>query len=91
MVGARPTSGIPRGPRPHGGGRPIIDLAGQRFGKLLVVERVSKPASQSISTQSGTWWLACCDCGREAIISGERLRRGNVLNCGGAWHKAQRR
>jgi hypothetical protein len=89
MAGARPTGGIPRGPGQHGGGRPAIDLAGNRYGRLLVIERVPKPASKSYSPQTGTWWDCQCDCGSAPTISGERLRRGNVLHCGGASHRKQ--
>lgn len=53
-----------------------IDLAGQRFGKLLVLERVEN-----------TWdgrarWKCKCDCGTIKETTGEALRRGDVLSCG---------
>lgn len=88
MAGARPPTGIPGPPRRHGGGRPAIDLAGDRYGKLLVVERSSKPA---VSVNGpGVWWACSCNCGREVSFSSERLRSGKVLHCGGAWHTTRR-
>ena len=47
------------------------DLVGKRFGKLLVVERIS----------SGKW-KCVCDCGNERIIVGNKLIRGNNTSCG---------
>jgi hypothetical protein len=33
--------------RRHGGGKPVIELAGQRLGCLVVLERAAKPATWS--------------------------------------------
>jgi hypothetical protein len=85
MVGARTPTGIPGPPRRHGGGRPAIDLAGDRYGKLLVVERVPKPTA--MVNGPGVWFSCECNCGRTAIFSSERLRSGKVLDCDGAWHR----
>lgn len=54
----------------------LIDLTGQRFGHLTVVERVG----------SDKWgvaiWRCKCDCGAEVVVSGGKLRRGHTKSCG---------
>lgn len=53
----------------------VIDLAGQRFGRLLVVQREG--------TQCGSaTWLCRCDCGKETVVNGHNLRRGLIVSCG---------
>lgn len=52
------------------------DIAGQRFGRLLVVERVA-------NTEEGrTRWRCKCDCGGETLQPGKVLRKGLVVSCG---------
>lgn len=46
------------------------DLAGQRFGMLVVVER------------QGTMWCCTCDCGGSTLVRAGDLNRGNVASCG---------
>jgi hypothetical protein len=87
MTGARTPSGVPRPPRVKTGGRPVIDLAGLRYGKLLVVERTTKPATRSMSEPMGSWWVCECNCGARPTFSGARLRYGKTLHCGGTWHR----
>lgn len=54
-----------------------IDLSGQRFGKLLVVERAAE------KTPSGNLrWHCACDCGKQTIIPSGGLRRGHYQSCG---------
>lgn len=53
-----------------------VDLTGQKFGKLLVLERVEN-----------TWdgrarWKCQCDCGTIKEIVGEALRNGSSMSCG---------
>lgn len=56
----------------------IIDLTGQRFGKLIVIERdFSKPKSNS-----RCFWKCQCDCGSITIVSAAHLRSGNIKSCG---------
>ena len=51
-------------------------LEGQRFGKLVVLERTE-------NKQDGYWiWHCRCDCGGEAFVNTKRLKRGTVTNCG---------
>jgi hypothetical protein len=70
-----PRDSAPKRVVKHAGGRPLIDLAGQQFGKLLVVERAEKPAQYSLSATSGTWWRCNCDCGAEVILHSRRIRQ----------------
>lgn len=53
----------------------VIDLTGQRFGKLTVVERAE-------SKKGRTYWHCRCDCGKEIDIEGGNLRGGRSRSCG---------
>ena len=55
------------------------DLTGQRFGKLTVIERASKPEGVK---GTAIYWLCKCDCGNEKIIRGSNLRNGMTQSCG---------
>ena len=57
-----------------------IDLSGQKFGKLTVIERVEDHITPS--GQHKQLWLCRCDCGNEKIIRGEFLRNGSTMSCG---------
>lgn len=63
--------------------RPFIDLTGQRFGKLIVLER----AVDLCRARRSMWWVQC-DCGseRKAVNSGP-LRAGKTASCGCTWRK----
>lgn len=53
-----------------------VDLAGQTFGKLTVLERdFSRKAA-------GTCWLCHCSCGNQCVVQGIRLYKGKTTNCG---------
>lgn len=53
----------------------LIDITGNRYGKLVVIKRVdSKPNT--------TYWLCKCDCGKEKIILGNSLKSGATVSCG---------
>ena len=56
----------------------VIDLTGQRFGRLIVIERVEKPKY----VKKGTYWLCKCDCGNEKIVSSGSLKSEGVKSCG---------
>lgn len=58
----------------------LIDLTGQRFGRLIVVERAEDRFTPKGLRQA--CWLCVCDCGAEKIVYGERLRKGWVVSCG---------
>jgi hypothetical protein len=57
--------------------RNMIDLTGQRFGRLLVLERALPSPSQ---TQA--YWRCRCDCGNSTTTDGWSLRRGLTRSCG---------
>lgn len=52
------------------------ELANQRFGRLLVIERAGKDKQQN-------WmWRCLCDCGREHTVRGMSLKCGGTTSCG---------
>ncbi len=54
----------------------LIDISGQRFGKLIVIKRAK-------STSKDAKFLCKCDCGNEVIKNGRTLRDGRaLLDCG---------
>ena len=48
-----------------------LDLAGQTFGRLIALERVS-----------GSQWKCLCKCGNKIIAIGTRLKSGRIKSCG---------
>jgi len=52
-----------------------LDLTGQRFGKLTVLEPAEK-------IRNRTAWLCRCDCGTETVVTTVRLRDGHRTSCG---------
>lgn len=59
-----------------------LDLKGQRYHKLIVLESV-----ESIEGRSA--WKCQCDCGIIKIIKTENLRNGDTKSCG-CWNNEQR-
>lgn len=55
----------------------LVNLAGQRFGRLVVLERAENSPHSSHSR-----WLCCCDCGVEKIVSSQNLTNGKTRSCG---------
>jgi len=61
----------------HKPGNRRVDLAGQRFGRLTVVEYMGT------DTASGSaYWYCECDCGEAITTSGSYLRAGKSRSCG---------
>ena len=54
----------------------VIDLTGQRFGRLVVLERAEN------NNYGQAQWLCLCDCGNKKIINGGSLRKGATKSCG---------
>lgn len=54
--------------------RNIKDLTGQRFGKLVVLEK-------SHIENHRVYWLCQCDCGNTTIVSSLDLTNGNTKSC----------
>ena len=52
-----------------------LDLAGQRYGKLTVLEPAANIGDK-------TAWLCRCDCGNEVVVKTRHLRNGHVKSCG---------
>jgi hypothetical protein len=52
----------------------LIDLTGQRFGRLVVQHRVG--------VTSPVYWRCVCDCGGENTVQRAHLVTGNVTSCG---------
>lgn len=53
-----------------------IDLTGQKFEKLFVVEEAEKSKNGRIM------WLCQCDCGNKTTVSSSNLKSGKVKSCG---------
>lgn len=53
----------------------FIDLTGQKYGKLTVVERIG-------SRKGSVTWRCTCECGGEAIVTSNCLRTGKTKTCG---------
>ena len=56
-----------------------IDLTGQRFGRLTVLDE-AKPVHSSGNLLR--CWRCRCDCGNELIVRQSSLRNGNTKSCG---------
>lgn len=56
----------------------VIDLTGQKFGHLTVIER------KGSDSRGEAVWDCNCDCGNKNIISvlGSNLRNGHTISCG---------
>jgi hypothetical protein len=53
----------------------LRNLAGERFGRLLAVERAGKRGSRYV-------WLCSCDCGGVATVVVSELTSGSTRSCG---------
>lgn len=58
----------------------LIDLTGQRFGRLTVIERVQN--KEFPSGQTRPQYLCKCDCGNEIVAQSGNLKSGNTKSCG---------
>lgn len=54
-----------------------VDLTGQRFGRLFVVEETEE---RTLSNEIK--WKCICDCGNTTIVSSPNLRHGHTQSCG---------
>ena len=53
------------------------DMAGQRFGRLMAIER------DGVDGSGNVMWRCLCDCGKTTVVRGGHLRSGQVKSCGG--------
>lgn len=56
-----------------------LDLTGQRFGRLIAIDR-----APNIKDNGGSWtaWLCKCECGAVVTVRTGCLRRGDTQSCG---------
>lgn len=55
----------------------LVDLVGQKFGRLIVIERADE------TTRCGhAKWLCQCECGKTFVAASNNLRFGNTTSCG---------
>lgn len=55
----------------------LVDLTGQRFGRLVVLERC-----ETVKHGEHVKWLCRCDCGRTVKVASNSLRFDNTQSCG---------
>jgi|SRR5450631_309226 len=60
--------------RHEAGERRVIDRVGQRFSRLVVLERVE--------SDKKVMWRCLCDCGNESIVDSANLADGHSRSCG---------
>ena len=56
---------------------PLIDETGKRYGRLVVLKRVSNHLDKEAA-----YWLCQCDCGNTTEVLGRHLRKGLTTSCG---------
>lgn len=54
----------------------IIDISGQRFCRLIVINRADNNHRGLVN------WSCRCDCGREVVVLGYNLKSGHTQSCG---------
>ena len=58
----------------------LIDMTGQRFGRLTVLCRDIE--AEKLKKDRGAVWKCKCECGNYASVSGKSLRKGTTQSCG---------
>ena len=53
----------------------VIDETGNRYGKLVVLERENSHTGKAR-------WICQCDCGNKTVANGNDLRTGRTISCG---------
>lgn len=56
-------------------GKPLVDLTGQTFGRLTVIEKRGHSGGKAL-------WACSCVCGNEIVVRGVHLRSGRQVSCG---------
>lgn len=54
----------------------MIDLTGQKFGRLTALERIG------VSASGNAIWLCRCNCGSDVSIPSNNLKNGHTKSCG---------
>lgn len=57
----------------------VVDMTGQTFGRLTVIERAQRPA---YNVDQCAWWRCRCECGTLCDVSAKSLRMGWTRSCG---------
>src|SRR5579862_5239868 len=60
--------------------KPIKNIAGQKFGRLVPIKLSEK------KLYGRTTWVCLCDCGKETSVTQNSLTRRNTSSCG-CFHK----
>lgn len=60
----------------HRKGVNLLDISGQRFGRLIAIAPTNNTCGHSVI------WECRCDCGRIAYVASTRLRKGETKSCG---------
>ena len=58
----------------------LIDITGQKFGKLEVIKKVGSKKTPSGATK--IFWSCKCESGNSCIVEGNALKSGNTKSCG---------
>jgi len=58
----------------------FIDLTGERFGRLTVIERAASTIRKNGKTRTN--WKCRCDCGNICCVDAYNLRGGKQVSCG---------
>lgn len=53
-----------------------IDITGQRFGRLTVIQK------SNVRKNGRVYWECVCDCGAQVVVMGRGLRAGTIQSCG---------
>ena len=60
-------------------GRSPINLVGQKFGRLTVIERNT---TRPMGAGKSAYWKCLCDCGNYTTVRTDKLRNGDISSCG---------
>ena len=66
----------------------LIDETGNKFGRLTVISYVGSGKDVRNGIDGGAAWLCRCDCGKEVVTFGTKLRKGIIKSCGNHWELA---
>lgn len=55
----------------------LIDLTGQKFGRLTVLHKDTERIAKS-----GSYWICQCECGKIKSVRSSSLRNGDIVSCG---------
>jgi len=63
----------------------MMDLTGQKFGRLTVTHR--GPNHITPNGSKVTMWHAACSCGNSTLVASQKLRTGHTQSCGCLWRE----